>query len=180
MHAWYMPHDLCDDLINFHTQSPNKCEGKAGNRINKNIKASTDTSIPFDHILFHDYSDELQKGVNRYIEKYPMVDQCGGFTNLFEPTQIQKYEVGEGFFTTHTERDAQFCERYIVYMTYLNDVPNGGTTWPYIELTLPAEKGLTVLWSADYVYAHRGCTENVKDVKYICTGWFNLRTDNKK
>ena len=49
-----MPHDLCDDLINFHTQSPNKCEGKAGDRINKNIKASTDTSIPFDHILFHD------------------------------------------------------------------------------------------------------------------------------
>ena len=35
-------------------------------------------------------------------------------------------------------------------MTYLNDVPDGGTHFKYQELTAPAKKGLTLIWPTDF------------------------------
>ena len=42
-------------------------------------------------------------------------------------------------------------------MTYLNDVPDGGTHFKYQDLTTPAEKGLTILiWPTDFSHTHKG------------------------
>jgi hypothetical protein len=57
-------------------------------------------------------------------------------------------------------------------MTYLNDVPEGGTEFMYQKLTSPAKKGLTLIWPSDWTHAHRGQICNTH-TKYIITGWFN-------
>ena len=41
-------------------------------------------------------------------------------------------------------------------MTYLNDVPDGGTHFKYQDLTAPAEKGLTLMWPTDFSHTHKG------------------------
>tara|TARA_B100000214_G_scaffold77050_1_gene51920 strand:+ start:157 stop:729 length:573 start_codon:yes stop_codon:yes gene_type:complete len=176
MHAWYMPHDLCDDLINYFEDSSQKEKGKVGDGIDERIKKSTDVSLQMNSPLFADYNQELQKGIDAYEKKYPLLRQESKYDNLNECTNIQKYLPGEGFYELHTERENNpVCiKRIMVYMTYLNDCENAGTEWPYVGVKVPhAEKGLSVLWSADYPYAHKGLTENVNDIKYIATGWLS-------
>ena len=176
MHAWYMPHDLCDDLINYFEDSSQKEKGKVGDGINETVKKSTDVSLQMNSPLFADYNQELQKGIDAYEDKYPLLKQESKYDNLNETTNIQKYLPGEGFYELHTERENNpVCiKRIMVYMTYLNDCENAGTEWPYVGVKVPhAEKGLSVLWSADYPYAHKGLTENVNDIKYIATGWLS-------
>ena len=88
---------------------------------------------------------------------------------------IQKYDPGEGFFCWHTERTVPIPEtvdRALVFMTYLNDVPNGGTKFFHQGITTPAKKGLTLIWPVDWTHLHSGqITENSE--KYIITGWIN-------
>jgi hypothetical protein len=62
-------------------------------------------------------------------------------------------------------------------MTYLNDVTDGGETeWEYQKIKIKPEKGLTVIWSADYTFSHRGIT-SLTQTKYITTGWYGYIDD---
>ena len=63
--------------------------------------------------------------------------------------------------------------RALVYMTYLNDVSNGGTEFLYQEFKTEARKGLTLIWPAEWTHTHKGIVSPDKE-KYIITGWFNL------
>ncbi len=58
-------------------------------------------------------------------------------------------------------------------MTFLNDVDDGGTEFKYQNLTIPAKKGLTLIWPAPWTHTHRGQVSNTK-TKYIITGWYNF------
>ena len=60
-------------------------------------------------------------------------------------------------------------------MTYLNDVENGGETeFYYQKIKVKPEKGLTLIWSADWTFMHRGIT-TINEDKYIITGWFEFK-----
>jgi hypothetical protein len=58
-------------------------------------------------------------------------------------------------------------------MTYLNDVPNGGTEFLYQNIKLPAIKGLTTIWPAYWTHTHKGQISKEHE-KYIATGWFQF------
>lgn len=86
---------------------------------------------------------------------------------------IQKYEPGEGFFNWHAERTLptfETVDRALVFMTYLNDVPNGGTKFFHQNLVTPARKGLTLVWPVDWTHLHTGQISETSE-KYIITGW---------
>ena len=57
-------------------------------------------------------------------------------------------------------------------MTYLNDVPKGGTEFYHQKIKTKAEKGLTVIWPSDWTHTHRGIISNTHE-KYIVTGWLS-------
>ena len=144
MYGWYMPHDLCDDLVDYFEDSTNKRKGMVGDGLDESVKKSTDVSLDFESPLFRDYSEELQKGIDGYQGRYPILRSESAYDNLNETTNIQKYLPGEGFFELHCERENNpVClKRVMVYMTYLNDCENAGTVWPYVGVNIPhAEKG---------------------------------------
>ena len=88
--------------------------------------------------------------------------------------QVQKYQPKEGFFAWHCEKNLVTpitCDRALVFMTYLNDVPDGGTRFLNQEIITPAVKGLTLLWPTDWTHTHCGQISQ-KHTKYIATGWF--------
>jgi len=58
-------------------------------------------------------------------------------------------------------------------MTFLNDVPNGGTQFFYQELTIPAKKGLTIIWPAEWTHTHKGQITKEHE-KMIFTGWLSF------
>ena len=92
-----------------------------------------------------------------------------------EKYNLQKYPPGGGFKIWHFENDFSSklnWHRGLVFMTYLNDVEDGGTEFLYQNLTIPAKKGLTLIWPAFFTHTHKGQISKTKE-KYIVTGWFN-------
>jgi hypothetical protein len=88
----------------------------------------------------------------------------------------------QGFHSWHTERsNARMpnVTRHLVFMTYLNDISDEGETeWKHQGLKVKPEKGLTVIWPADWTYTHRGISSKT-ETKYITTGWYNyVEMDN--
>ena len=62
---------------------------------------------------------------------------------------MQCYPPGGGFKQWHTERSNALpgnTFRHLVFMTYLNDAPGGGTEWFHQDKYVDATKGFTVIW----------------------------------
>jgi len=88
-------------------------------------------------------------------------------------------DLNEGFNYYHYERDdLSTCSRNLVFMTYLNDVEDGGTQFKYQNLITPAKKGLTLIWPTDFTHTHRGVISQTKE-KYIVTGWYTYNKFDK-
>jgi len=88
---------------------------------------------------------------------------------------IQKYNPNEAFFQWHMER-ASYKDlnsyRHLVFMTYLNDVTDGGQTeWFHQGVKIQPEKGMTYIWPCDWTHVHRGIPSPTQ-TKYITTGWY--------
>ena len=81
-----------------------------------------------------------------------------------EVVNLQKYEPNEGFKECHSERRGKTQQtRCLAWMTYLNDVPDGGTEFLYQQMTSPAKKGLTLIWPSDWTHTHRGVPSPTQD-----------------
>ena len=64
--------------------------------------------------------------------------------------------------------------RMLVWMTYLNDVSDGGGThFVYQKHTFEAKKGRTLIWPSDFTHTHAGVVSPTQH-KYIITGWMNF------
>jgi hypothetical protein len=165
--------NLCDDIIEYHKNSPDKHSGQVSGGYNNVAKKSTD--VVLDGELLKLYFEELNLVLNSYVEIFPYCNYYSPYT-IIQPVNIQHYAPGEAFYAWHSERtgaNEPFASRHLVFMTYLNDVTDGGETeWIHQNFKIKPEKGLTVIWPTDWTYTHRGLpslTEN----KYIVTGWFN-------
>jgi prolyl 4-hydroxylase len=170
---------ICDELIEYHKISPDKKRGtvydNGRNLEDPKQKSSTDTYLPNGELSVK-YIQELQECVIKYSEKYSYSTHYGRWT-LTEPMNIQHYAPGEGFFNWHTERTCNATPevfRHLVFMTYLNDVDDGGETeFFYQDVKFKPKKGKTLLWPADWTHTHRGVTSLTQE-KYIITGWFSF------
>lgn len=178
--GWYIPTQTCDDLIShFKNNSQNYERGilykDYKQQVNTDIKDSTDLVCKFsENNITQTYTDHLQSCLNNYIEKYKMVANTNNFSLEGGGFAIQHYPVGGGFKKWHFERGGNYSsQRVLVFMTYLNDVDDGGTEFYYQNIKSPAVKGLTIIWPPDFTHTHRGEVSNTKE-KYIVTGWFSF------
>ncbi len=178
----YIPHKVCDDLINYFEDNPKRQRsGKIWRGISTlteddNVKESMDINFDIynsdDKNILDDYVENLNLCVKEYEYKYSRAQWMASFA-LQESIQIQKYEPGGGFKTWHCERTGKAqMTRCLAFMTYLNDVPMGGTNFMYQKITTPAKKGLTLIWPTDWTHTHKGQISQTHK-KYVITGWFN-------
>ena len=172
--GWHIPLNLCDDLIKvFKTHTKNQSPGVVGPpplKIDPEQKESTEVAIDpkYNDASFIIYKKYLEQVIHNYEHKYPEVKDFDKF-GMIESPQIQYYKPGQGFKIWHCEREGKE-NRCLVFMTFLNTVPEAGTQFKYQELTVPAEKGLTLIWPSDFTHTHKG--QITKDhEKYILTGW---------
>ena len=170
---------ICDGLIEYHKNSveyKRRVQGPAsGYRWKETSKVSTDAIIHpgSQNNIIQKYNSEVISATQIYCKKYSL-------ENLFqigikEPFNIQHYAPNEGFFNWHCERSYyQSHQRALVFMTYLNDVEDGGETeFYYQQLKIKPVKGKMVIWPPDFTHLHRGITSPTKE-KYIATGWMNF------
>ena len=134
---------LCDDLIEYHK---NNMEYKnLGKSIGANeMKKSTDVTVfpasqnPF--ILMY------RKLLFGYIKEYNAAyDNPLAEMTIADGFNIQHYKPGEGYLNWHSERSIHLThQRALTFMTYLNDVEDGGgTEFKYQGLRHNAKKGKT-------------------------------------
>lgn len=180
--SWFLqPKSLCDDLINFfETQQANQTQGKTAGGLNSESKNSTDLSIrPHDlklpdHKPVRDYIDALFACHKDYLEQWPFLKSVMPRAE-FGSFNIQRYLPGGHFMQVHSERTTLgTSHRVLAWMTYLNDVQDGGAThFVHQDLDVQPQKGKTLIWPAEWTHAHRGNVVN-SGTKYIVTGWMNF------
>ena len=88
---------------------------------------------------------------------------------------IQKYSRGDHFASLHSERTSlDTLHRLFAWMTYLNDVDDGGqTNFSHYGIKIKPQIGKTLIWPAEWTHAHTG--EVLKSgTKYIVTGWIHF------
>ena len=173
--------ELCDQIINYFEMNRDKQKnGRTGGGLNRDIKSSLDMAIFPNEIklpenqIFNTYLEALFECYKDYLVQWPFLTS---FANKLEIGRfnIQRYHVGEHFQQTHSERTSiATLNRIFAWMTYLNDVEDGGTTYfTHYDLEIKPKKGLTLIWPAEWTHAHRGNLIH-NGSKYIITGWMDL------
>jgi hypothetical protein len=180
--GYFIKPKICDELIKFFKKVPNNYKPKGSVRnsednkiIRNDVKESTDYGlVPRSGVYpFTEYEDALQECLNNYMKCYTSVNLLSKF-NVIENLNIQHYEPGGGYKVWHFERmNLETLRRNLVFMTYLNDVPDGGTDFKYQNITAPAQKGLTLIWPSDWTHTHRSQVSQTSE-KYIITGWYSI------
>ncbi|WP_236068770.1 2OG-Fe(II) oxygenase [Prochlorococcus marinus] len=181
--AWEIePLSICDDIIhNFETKNrSNQAPGNAGEgEVNLAQKNSRDVSIAprdFDSAgneIFVSYLQILTTCYQDYADQWPFLKEAIPSLDI-GVFNIQRYEAGQHFNKVHTERCLTNMEREFAFMTYLNDVEDGGSTYfCHYDIQIQPKKGLTMIWPAMWTHAHKGNVVQ-SGKKYIITGWMDL------
>ena len=180
--AWNLEDDdLCKEIINFFEENKNlQRDGVSGSGKNLEIKKTTDIVVNA-----NDLKNEKFKCLNKYIinlfESFKdYQNQWPFLKTLFKELHIgkfniQKYSSGGHFAKVHTERSSiSSSHRLFAWMTYLNNVEDGGTThFSHYNIEIKPETGKTLIWPAEWTHAHNGKILN-SGVKYIVTGWMHF------
>jgi len=174
--GWYIDSNICDKLLEIHRTGKQE-PGAFGEDlvVDKDIKDSIDVCLGPDQVPQY-YINALFECVNSYMDHY--THSQVGEIGLTESTLIQYYPPGGGYKSWHMERSGlgwPMVTRHFVFMTYLNDVEEGGTEFLYQKCLTKAQKGLTLIWPTDWPWTHRGQVSHTQE-KYIITGWLNMRT----
>ena len=174
--GWYIPEEICTDLIKFFENKKHRqFKGVTSKDVtDENWKKSTDVSLNPNDSILDEYNTYLDKCLKLYLKKYPEANSLlARYNHYREVVNIQRYLPDEGFYKWHCERTStNDCTRSLVFMTYLNDVKDGGTEFKYQGIKTEAKTGLTLIWPPDFTHTHRGIV--AKETKYIITGWFNF------
>lgn len=168
---------ICDDLLNFYDTCTYLIKQEYDGTRYSEGKESTDlhchTMLARNEKCLNDYLTKLTELVSDYFRDYP---QAGLINCHVAPMfNIQRYKPNQGYKAWHSERGMGRVnrERYLVWMTFLSDNPDGGTEWLYQDKYVPAVKGKTVIWPAEWTHTHRGVIDK-KLEKTIITGWIDI------
>ena len=177
---WYIEKSICDDIVTYFNQNKKFTNVGVGAEkalkpfVDKSIKDSLDLKVgAHNHdVCFENYRKSLQACLKEYLEMFEYANNINKF-DIYEDFQIQKYPVAGGFKKWHFENTGTENNifRHLVFMTYLNDVKDGGTEFLYQNLKTKAEKGLTLIWPSAWTHTHKGIISPTKE-KYIITGWY--------
>jgi len=181
--GWFIPKNICSNLIKYYKKNQNKVvDGEVVphstqiSQVKENIKSCRELGL-----MPNNYDNEvkryrfyLQECLLRYIKKYPDANLSNCKYNITKPFNYQHYQPGQGYKQWHCERGSlQNGSRILVFMTYLNDVDDGGTIFNNFKLTTPALTGLTLIWPTDWPWTHKGQISKTKE-KHIVTGWYDF------
>lgn len=180
--SWHLePVTLCDDLIGFfETQQEKHTRGKIAGGLNPEAKNSIDLTIrpsdleKADHEPVRHYIDALFDCYRDYLEQWPFLKSVMARAEIGS-FNIQRYQPGGHFLKLHSERTTVgTSHRVLAWMTYLNDVKEGGAThFAHYGINVQPERGRTLIWPAEWTHAHQGNIVQSGN-KYIVTGWIHF------
>ena len=179
--SWVIDPSLCDEIIvYFENNKQKQRQGSTSLGIDLESKNRQDITLnprelklPENEIYMR-YFESLFECYKDYNHQWPFLSKM--VNNLaIGKFNIGKYQPGQHFQEIHCERSGlNSLHRLFAFMTYLNDVEEGGSTYfNHYDLNIKPKKGLTLLWPAEWTHIHKG---NVlkSGLKYIITGWLTF------
>ena len=172
--------DMCDEIVNFFEANPAyQGAGAIGGGVDESQKKTTDIPIKPKQLeqekykIFNTYINNVVNCFNDYKEQWPFLNTIKGME--IGTFNLQKYSPGGHFSAVHTERGSPATmHRVLAFMTYLNDVEEGGeTSFHYYDINVQPKKGKTIIWPAEWTHAHSGGVVK-QGCKYIVTGWIQF------
>lgn len=162
---------LCDEIVDYFHASPalHNVVGAEGDPL-RAARRSTDMLLKQgqnDDLLMR-YLEHIKEIAEAYMNTYP---QASSNLGIVEPLQIRRYLPGEGVYADQWESShAGARHRFLGFLTYLNDVDDGGgTQFIYQGVTMPAKKGRTLVWPCEFTHTHKDEVSN-QGTKYVITG----------
>jgi hypothetical protein len=122
------------------------------------------------------YQDKMRLCLKEYVNLYKYSEETISAFYMSEPWNVQHYLPGKHYSAWHCENNGEplFRYRHLAFMTYLNDVTDGGETeFLYQTTKVRPEKGLTLIWPAHWTHTHRGLPSPTQD-KFVTTGWYEF------
>ena len=182
--SWIIaPTTLCDELITHFEKNISRQEvGITGGYEDLSAKDRIDISITPNELnhpnmeLFRTYIDCLFGCYKDYLVQWPFLETIGKRLEI-GAFNFGRYQKGQHFQKLHTERSGlDSLHRVLAWMTYLNDVDEGGETYfSHYDINIKPKKGLTLIWPAEWTHAHRG-NVLLGESKYMLTGWMHFQT----
>ena len=180
--SWVMETSICDQIIAYYEKNKEKeVQGSTGHgNINLETKNRRDISITPKELnlkgneIFNKYFEILFEFHQDYNKQWPFLASIASKLEIGR-FNIGKYIKGQHFQKIHTERSGLgSLHRLLAFMTYLNDVEDGGSTYfSHYNLDIKPKKGLTIIWPAEWTHAHKG-NKIYSGSKYIITGWLTF------
>ncbi len=134
--AWNIENDdLCREIINFFEENKNlQRDGVTGSGKNQEIKKTTDIVVNPNDLKYpkfnclNKYIQHLYSNFKDYQNQWPFLKNLLKEMHIGK-FNIQRYTPGGHFAKVHTERSSiASSHRLFAWMTYLNNVDDGGTT----------------------------------------------------
>jgi len=179
--SWIIEPSLCDEIIlYFENNKQKQTQGsttlglqlEAKNRLDITLTPK-ELNLP-ENELYKIYFERIFECYRDYNLQWPFLAEIVNHLDIGR-FNIGKYMPGQHFQKIHCERTGlNTLHRIFAFMTYLNDVEEGGSTYfNHYDLDIKPQKGLTLLWPAEWTHSHKG---NVlkSGVKYIITGWLTF------
>ncbi|WP_269604511.1 2OG-Fe(II) oxygenase [Prochlorococcus marinus] len=180
--SWEIESSLCDQIIAYYDKNKEKqIKGATGlGGISLETKDRSDISMSPKDInlkgneIFNKYFASLYELYKDYNKQWPFLASIVSTLEIGR-FNIGKYRPGQHFKRIHTERsNLGTLHRLLAFMTYLNDVEDGGSTYfSHYDLDIKPRKGLTIIWPAEWTHSHKGNIVNTGS-KYIITGWLTF------
>ena len=178
---------LCNEITQLFENNKNlQKQGVTGEGRNSKLKKTIDITFrpndlkkPKFEILIQ-YINELHKCFLDYQNQWPFLKSMIKTVDI-PSFNIQKYSRGDHFASLHSERTTlNTLHRLFAWMTYLNNVDDGGqTNFSHYGIKIKPETGKTLIWPAEWTHAHTG--EILKSgTKYIITGWIHFPIPDSK
>ena len=184
--SWIIDNCLCDELVvYFENNQAKHNQGVIGNNssIKLDVKNRIDLTISPKEInlaknqIFKMYFDNIFECYKDFSNTWPYLKKIASKLEI-PAFNVGRYETGQHFKSIHCERSGLgSLHRLFAFMTYLNNVEEGGTTYfDNYNLDIEPKKGLTLIWPAEWTHTHRG-NKVIKGTKYMITGWLCFAVD---
>ncbi len=182
--SWEIEPGLCDEVINYFEKNKHMhTVGRTASGISLESKNRTDITLTPKEITLHGnevfrkYFEAIFECYKDYNVQWPFLKSIANRLEI-GPFNIGRYNPGQHFRVLHTERcSLNTLHRLFAFMTYLNDVEEGGSTYfKHYDLDIKPKKGLTLIWPAEWTHAHQGKMLK-QGSKYIITGWLNFPSE---
>ena len=179
--SWIIDYSLCDEIIAYYEKNKQKqSQGLTSEGMNLATKDRRDITLTPQELnlpeneIYKIYFQSLFECYKDYNLQWPFLSEIVNHLDIGS-FNIGKYEPGQHFQKTHCERGSlSTLQRIFAFMTYLNDVKDGGSTYfNHYDLDIKPTKGLTLIWPAEWTHSHKGNVLKT-GVKYIITGWLTF------